>query len=372
MLALATMLWTSAGAQDKSQNSGDDDDWSMSNFPDNPGLWSAVVHGDKVRIEFGGMHWSSSATFALSELGTLPTDKTGSFTVKRDAGTVTFNGAFEGNRGHGTYAFEQDPTFRSYLTQEGFTDVDDNLMIHLYFTNINKAWFGYMKENGYSGLTVGELKRLATRDMNQNRVAGYLEMFKKDNYGQVPVEMIVKLCDHGATPAFINQIRGLGYTDLPLDKAVRLVDHGVSAAFIEEMKKAGEKNLSLDEAVELVDHGVSAAYIQGLADAGFPNVSPQEAKGLVDHGVSADFIKEIRQLGYKDLTLDEARELVDHGVNADFVKEFRDMGFKDLTLEQARRLADHGVSVDFIKRMQDKGLKNLSLNEYIRLRDGGM
>ncbi|HEV2355882.1 MAG TPA: hypothetical protein VGR89_16650 [Puia sp.] len=343
MIALATMLWTSAGAQDKTQGSGDDDDWSMNNFPDNPGLWSAIIHGDKVRIEFGGLHWSSSATFTLSELGTLPTGKAGAFSVKRDAGTVTFNGSFDGNRGHGTYAFEQDPAFRSYLSQEGFPDVSDNLMIHLYFTNINKAWFGYMKQNGYAGITIDELKKLATRDMSQTRIANYVDLFKKDNYGHVSLDMIVRLCDHGATPAFIHRIRELGYTDLPLEQAIRLVDHGVNEEFIEDMKKAGQKNLSLDEAIELQDHGVSAEFIHGLAEAGYPNVTPEEA-----------------------------RELVDHGVNADFVKEMRALGFKDMTLDDARRLVDHGVTAEFVKRMQEKGLKNLSLNEYIRLRDGGM
>lgn len=343
MIALATMLWTTAGAQDKTRDPGEDDDWSMSNFADNPGLWSAVIHGDKVRIEFGGMHWSSTATFDLSELGTLPTGKPGAFTVRRDAGTVTFNGSFDGNRGHGTYAFEQDAGFRSYLAQEGFSDVSDNLMIHLYFTNINKAWFGYVRQNGYTGITMEELKRLATRDMNQEHLAKYIDVFKKDNYGHVSLDMIVRLCDHGATPTFINRIRDLGYTDLSLETAVRLVDHGVNADFIEDMKKAGQKNLSLNEAIELRDHGVSVEYIHGLADAGYPNVTPQEA-----------------------------RELVDHGVQADFIKEMRELGFKDMSLDDARRLVDHGVSVDFVKRMQDKGLKNLSLNEYIRLRDGGM
>lgn len=344
MMALATLLWTSAGAQQHSHDSNDDDDeWSNSDFPDNPGLWSAVIHGDKVHVQFGGMHWSSGATFALSELGTLPTDKTGAFTVKRDAGTVTFNGVFDSKRGHGTYAFEQDAGFRSYLGQEGFTDISDALMIHLYFTNINKAWFGYMKQNGYSGITMGELKKLAERDMNQYVMSNYLDQFKKDNDGQVSIEMIVKLRDHGVSPAFINRFHEMGYTDMPLEKAVRLVDHGVNAEFVEDMKKIGQKNITLDEAIELRDHGVSVEYIHGLMDLGYPNITPEDAK-----------------------------ELVDHGVSVDFVKEFRDIGFKDLTLEQARRLVDHGVNADFVKRMQDKGLKNLSLNEYIRLRDGGM
>jgi hypothetical protein len=158
MLALTTMLWSSAAAQDTKSKSNDDDETSYNDFPDNPGLWSALVRDDKVYIQFGGRHWSSGATFELSELGALPVDKPGSFTVKRDAGTVTFNGSFDGKRGHGTYSFEEDPTFKSYLAQEGFSSISESLMIHLYFTNINKAYFAFMKENGYTGITMNERK----------------------------------------------------------------------------------------------------------------------------------------------------------------------------------------------------------------------
>src|SRR5580704_6987857 len=122
-VAATTLLWTNAGAQDKTHQSNDDDDSWSGDFSDNPGLWSAIVRDDKVHIQFGGRHWSSGAIFNLSELGPLPTDKPGSFTVKRDPGTVTFNGVFEGRRGHGTYSYEQDPAFRSFLTQEGFSTI---------------------------------------------------------------------------------------------------------------------------------------------------------------------------------------------------------------------------------------------------------
>jgi hypothetical protein len=312
MLALTTLLWSSAVAQDTKSNN--DDDSYMGDFPDNPGLWSALIVDDQVHIQFGGRHWSSGASFALSETGPLPTDKQGSFTVKRDAGTVTFNGIFEGKRGHGTYSYEEDPTFKSYLTQEGFSSVSETLMIHLYFTNINKAYFTFMKENGYTGITMTELKQLAEENMNQHVLSNYFELFRKDNYGQVKLEQIVVLREHGVSPSFIVKFHDMGYSDVPLEKAVE----------------------------------------------------------LVDHGVSANFVRGFRDLGFKDLSLDQAVRLADHGVSVSFVSEFKQLGFADLTLKKAVDLADHGVSVEFVKRMQDKGLKNLTLDEYIRLRDGGM
>jgi hypothetical protein len=377
MAALTTLLWSVAAAQDTTagrdtkSHANDDDDSYTDNFPDNPGLWSALVVQDQVHIQFGGRHWSSGASFALSETGPLPTDKQGSFTVKRDAGTVTFNGVFEGKRGHGTYSFEEDPAFKSYLAQEGFSSISESLMIHLYFTNINKAYFAFMKENGYTGITMTELKDLAEENMNQHVMSSYLELFKKDSYGQVKLERIVQLREHGVSPSFIVKFHDMGYPDVPLDKAVELMDHGVDPEFVDDMKKIGQRNITLDEAIELRDHGVSVEFVKQLTDMGYANISLEKAVELVDHGVSASFIRGFRDLGFKDISLEQAVRLVDHGVSVSFVSEFKQLGFPDLTLKKAVDLADHGVSVEFVKRMQEKGLKNLSLDEYIRLRDGG-
>lgn len=343
MLTLTTMLWSSVRAQDTKTRSNDDDESYNSDFPDNPGLWSALVREDMVYIQFGGHHWSSGATFPVAELGTLPTDKQGSFTVKRDAGTVTFNGIFDGKRGHGTYSFEEDPAFKSYLTQEGFSTISESLMIHLYFTNINKAYFAFMKENGYTGITMSQLKELAEQNMNQHIMTNYLELFRKDNYGKVTLEKIVQLREHGVSPSVIVRFHEIGYADVPLDKAVALVDHGVDPEFVEDMKKLGQRTITLDEAIE-----------------------------LRDHGVSVEFVKDLTDMGYSTISLGKAVELVDHGVSANFIRGFRDLGFKDISMDQAVRLADHGVSTEFVKRMQEKGLKNMTLDEYIRLRDGGM
>jgi hypothetical protein len=342
-VAALTLLSVNAGAQDNKSRDKDDDESYSQDFPDNPGLWSAVVREDQVYIQFGGRHWSSGATFPLSELGALPTDKQGSFTVKRDAGTVTFNGSFEGKRGHGTYSFEEDAAFKGYLAQEGFSSISEELMIHLYFTNINKAYFSFMKENGYTGITMSELKDLAQQNMNQRIMTNYLELFRKDNYGKVSLEKIVTLREHGVSTRIITRFRDMGYTDLPLDKAVTLVDHGVDPDFVEDMKKIGQRNITLDEAIELRDHGVSVG-----------------------------FVKELNEMGYTNISLSKAVELVDHGVSTNFISGFRDLGFKDLSLNKAVELVDHGVTVEFVKRMQEKGLKNMSLDEYIRLRDGGM
>ena len=309
----------------------------------NPGVWSAYINNDRVRIEFGGLHWNSSASFQLSELGTLPTGTAGTVTVKRDAGTVTFNGTWSNGAGHGTYVFIEDPAFKSYLESEGFKVVSDELMIHLFFTNINKAYFAYMKENGYQGIGIDQLKDLAYQNMNQRVMSAYIELFKKEGYGKVSLGQLVELREHGVDPGFISELHAAGYAHVSLEKALEARDHGVTPEFISDMKKAGARDISLDEAIELRDHGVTTEFIQGFRDLGYTNISLERATELVDHGVTVEFIRDLQKMGFKNISPDRAQELV-----------------------------DHGVTVEFIRRMQEKGLKDLSLDEYVKLRDAGM
>lgn len=372
MMTLAVFTCTIVQAQGKTDKWSDDDYDSFDDNQVNPGVWSAVVHTDRVYIQFAGFHWSNGATFPTSELGALPTDKPGTFVVKREPGTVTFNGSFTNDRGHGTYIFQADEAFRSYLATEGFKDMTEELMLHLFFTNINKQYLGYMKENGYNGISMSELKDLAYQNVNQKIMTGYLELFKKENYGKVSLDRIVELREHGVSPSFISSFHQMGYKTISLELAQELKDHGVNPDFVAEMKKLGGKDLSLEEAIELRDHGVSTEFVQGFRELGYTDVSLSKAVELRDHGVSIEFIREFQRLGYKDISPDQAQELRDHGVDPSFVSRFKGLGFGEISLNKAVELRDHGVTPDYIKKLQDKGFKNMSLDEYIRMRDVGM
>lgn len=371
LVTLVILMGTGVHAQQKANKWSDDDNWD-NEFEDNPGVWSAVINQDKAFIRFGGLHWNSSSTFQLAELGTLPTGASGTFVVHRDPGTVTFNGSFLEGRGHGTYIYVPDAGFKTYLAGEGFKDLNDQLLLHLFFTNINKEYLGYMKQNGYDGLTIGQLKDLAYQNVNQRVITGYLDMFRKEGYGKVSVDQIIELREHGVTPAFVSSFHDMGYKEISLDKALELRDHGVNPEFIDEMKKIDAKDISLDQAIALRDHGVSVDYVRGFREAGYPDISLDKAVELRDHGVSVEFIRSLRDMGYKDISLDKAQELVDHGVNAEFIRGFQRLGFKDISPDRAQELRDHGVTAEYIKKLQDRGMKNMSLDEYIHLRDAGM
>ncbi|HEY8927975.1 MAG TPA: hypothetical protein VIM55_02200 [Mucilaginibacter sp.] len=349
----------------------DDDDWQSFNSNRVPGTWDAAIKDEKVSIEFYGEHWSQGRNFPLPELGTLPTGNIGTFTVTREAGKMSFRGVFEGGFGHGSYTFQQNDQFKNYLQERGYKDLDQQMMMAVFFTNINKDYFEFLKANGYASVSNEQFKDLAEQDMNRGKMEEYFNLFKTENYGHQSLEKIIELREHGVSAKFVQGFHDIGFKTIPLDQALELRDHGVHPEFISDIKKMGYGDISLEKAKDLRDHGVSPKYIAGIQAMGYKVMSLDQAQELRDHGVSAEYIKGMQNLGYKDISLDKARELRDHGVNVDFIKGIQQLGFKDLSLDKAQELRDHGVSLAYIQKVKSKGGTANTLDDYIKLKDSG-
>jgi hypothetical protein len=347
----------------------DDNDFYVRNFNGKPGEWAAIIRNDKIHIEFAGLHWNTGRQFLVSEFGNLPAGQPGSFRLQREAGTIVFEGVFNSSSGKGTYKFEENQAFKSFLANQGFSNISPELMLNIFFTNINTAYFDFLKSNGYLPITMDQLKDLAEQDISRQVLEEDLAFFSKQGYGKVGLDKIITWREHGVNPAFVNSFLNAGYKDISLDQATTLRDHGVNMAFISGFDV---KNIPLEKAIELRDHGVKPEYIKALHDLGWKDISLETATELRDHGVDVPFVKALQAAGYSDISAERAKDLRDHGVDASFISSFKEIGFKDITLERAQQLRDHGVTAAYIKKMQQKGLVNLSLDEYQKLRNAGM
>ncbi|MFB9845529.1 hypothetical protein [Mucilaginibacter ginsenosidivorans] len=367
VLTLSTSFAGTAFSQQKAKSEDEEQDrWGHS-----PGTWDAVVKDGIVNIQFYGRHWSNGRNFTMAELGTLPAGKIGEFTLSRESGKMTFKGVFQDHWGHGSYTFEQNASFKSYLEQKGYSGLDDELMLAVFFTDINKAYFDFMKDNGYPSISNDQFKDLAEQNMSRKVLEDYFTMFKAEGYGHQPIDKLVELREHGVTAKYIASIHQMGYKGFSLDKALELRDHGVTADYIASLKKMGDPNVTLDQAQDLRDHGVTTEYVASLKKLGYPNMTLDKAQELRDHGVTVEYVNSMQKLGYKDITLDKAQDLRDHGVTAGFIKSINDLGFKNISLEKAEDLRNHGVTASYIKKMKSKGIKLDTLDDFIKLRDTG-
>ena len=217
----------------------DDEGWSNFGGSHVPGTWVAYIENEKVYIDFTGEDWNSGRSFLLSELGTLPTNE-GTFSLAREAGTVTFKGVFEGGKGHGFYTFAENAAFKSYLQQKGYSGLDKELMLHIFFTDINKSYFEFLKANGYPSVSNGQLKDLAEQNLNRKVMEDYFSLFKTEGWGHPSLGKIVELREHGVNARFVNSFHQMGYKEnIPLDKALELRDHGVSPGIYRQHAKNG-------------------------------------------------------------------------------------------------------------------------------------
>ena len=370
LMALLGVFSNKAISQKAKAGKDDDNDW---NFGDNrtPGTWDAIIKGDQINIQFNGKHWSEGRNFQLAAFGILPMDKIGEFSLTRESGKVSFRGVFQNHWGHGTYQFDESAAFKSYMAQKSYTGLDNQLMLSIFFTDINKGYFDFMKENGYPNITNNELKDLAEQDLSRKTLDEYFNLFKTEGYGRQSIDKIVELREHGVNASFVKSFHQAGYKDVPLDKALELRDHGVNPAYIASMQQIGHKEITLDQAISLRDHGVSPEYIKSIQQMGYKDITLDKAQDLKDHGVNPEFIRSMQELGYNNITLDKAQELQDHGVNPGFIKSINALGFKDLSLDKAQELKDRGVSAAFIQKMKDKGINVHTLDDYIKLKDTG-
>ncbi|MEO6630996.1 MAG: hypothetical protein ABIN13_04715, partial [Mucilaginibacter sp.] len=292
----------------KSEAKGDKNDdnngW-YSNGNHAPGTWDAIVEDGQVNIQFYGHRWNSGRNFPKSELGTLPDGKIGEFILTREAGKMTFKGVFEGRFGHGAYNFVENADFKSYLAQRGYKELDDQLMLDVFFTDINKGYFDFLKDNGYADISNDQFRDLARQDLNRKKLTEYFDLFNAEKYGHQSLEKIVELREHGVSAKFINGFHEMGYKNIPLDQALELRDHGVSPQFITEFKKMGYADISLEKATGLRDHGVNPKYIASMQEMGYKNLTLDKAQDLRDHGVSSEFFRKMHDAGYKDISLDK-------------------------------------------------------------------
>jgi hypothetical protein len=310
------------------------------------GSWTARFYGDRVELNVqtdldgqnGRRGWSNyGRTIDASDFGGLSrTSGPVSFTLRRPAGTFTFEGRGSSSRASGSFDFEP-----------------------------NRAFAGDLRRLGFDGITDSQLFVFALENLTQQG-ARTLKGLLAD---EIDTDDLVRMINHGAGVTYVQDMTDLGFARLTSSDYTRARDHGVDPRFVRDMRDMGQR-LTLSELIRSRDHGVTAEYMREMRESGF-ELSHEELVEARDHGVSAEFVKEMNALGYKV----SARQLVnarDHGVSAEYVRELREFGFGDLPLADMVRMRDHGVTSDFIRSVKDLGYKDATVNQLVKMRDHGV
>jgi beta-lactamase regulating signal transducer with metallopeptidase domain len=318
------------------------------------------------------------------------------FNMKRDAGTIGFDGVFRSGVGAGTFDFTPNQSFPAEMVKRGFESPNATEQYQLARGNIGFAYLDELNAQKYARPTLAELVRAADHGVHLEYLRGmgaagyhlgqidalirtrdhgvtpaYVTGMANEGFKNLTADELVRARDHGVTPEYVGTMRGFGYKNLALNEVVRARDHGVDADYIRGMATLGHDRLSLEEMIRARDHGVGPDYIKGMREAGFGPLPINELVNARDHGVSPEFAREMREAGYGTLPLGDLINARDHGVNGDYAKGMREAGYGPLPLDELVNARDHGVGADFAKAFRDLGYK-VPLTELVRTRDHGV
>ncbi len=367
------------------------------------GYWYGHVIDNQYCIEFKGgtssrnSYWNMSECFDKSLFAKKSND---SFTLARDAGTLTLQGTLDQEVSQGKYSFAKDAGFESYLAKNDITNTDKNFLFHLFMGNVDRKYVAFLKDN-YKEIDGNRLQELAIHGISQADYQMYVTMFDKYAKKRPEVREVIEARIHGITQEYIEEMQTAGFKDLSMRKIMELKIHGVSRKYIDELKSAGFDNLapdqileakihgisassakeikalgfgdmSLRKMIELKIHGINAEYIDDLGKAGFKNLELNKIIEAKIHGINAEEAKKIRALGYGEMSLNKMIEIKIHGVNAEFIKDLNDAGFKNLELNRVLDAKIHGVNADYVKELADVGFKNLEFNKVLEAKIHGV
>ena len=211
------------------------------------------------------------------------------FELRRDAGTVTFEGSFDRGAGRGEFSFLPNPGYQAALRKAGYGSAKDT-----------------------------ELLALAVHDVSTERMTELADR----GYAKGGVDDLISFAIHGVDPEFVDEMTSRGKYHIDADDLVSLRIQGVDGSFKRALAELDLDDIDDDDLVSLKIQGVDADYIRGLKDAGLEDLDVDQLVSAKIQGVDGSFVRAMRDAGLKDADLDDLVGLKIQGVTAAFARNY--------------------------------------------------
>ncbi|HXT21055.1 MAG TPA: hypothetical protein VN923_09915, partial [Thermoanaerobaculia bacterium] len=169
------------------------------------------------------------------------------FSLRREAGTVTFDGTFRNGSGGGEFAFAANPAYLATLrdldvavsrAKDHGSSADEQLL-SLALLDVSTAFIRSMQAAGYRE-SLDDYLAMRIFDVTPELVAEFRELGMNLSADDLVAGRI-----HGVSPAYVRQMRELGRREASFDDLVATRIHGATPQFIGEMKELGYGDLDL-------------------------------------------------------------------------------------------------------------------------------
>jgi beta-lactamase regulating signal transducer with metallopeptidase domain len=426
MMVIFACLFNEPIMKGQNINTHSNNDEKMSN----KGIWFATIKGEKVQMQFRDDEDensnNSSNSFMLSELGTLPTEKDGKFSVVREAGTMEFIGKFDGNKGMGNYNFIPNTNYKTALEKEG-VNIKSDIIIY-FLLDIKASYIAMLKKNGFNDLDKDNIIPLAALKIDE----AYIKSIKEAGFADINLDDMVPLKSLNVDKAYIEELRSAGVKNLTPDKVISCKAQGldgksikdfnigkdnkskknhidinddlkintetnntintttnkskaeiesdgendlddliafksmnITQEYVNSIKGAGYPSISNSDIIAMKSLGVTAEYIKGLLASGFKNISADDIVAMKSLGVTEEYAASFKTAGYNKLKADDLVALKSQNVTPALIKEYADLGFADVDIDDIIAAKATGTTPSFIKLMKEKGHVFKSINKYV-------
>ncbi|PSR56994.1 hypothetical protein AHMF7605_27665 [Adhaeribacter arboris] len=329
------------------------------------GYWYSHQEGNEYCLELKGSRnnttWNMSQCFDKKLF-----QKTGNevYKMNNEVGTLQLTGNLEAEVGQGKYTFTEKPAFKQYLASNNLVAKDKNLLFHLFFAGVNRAYVDFLKKN-YAEVTGDRLLEVAIHDVSLADHQSYITMFQEHSHKKPSLQEVLEAKIHGIDKEYVQELGKMGFKDLSMKKMIEAKIHDVDPAYVANLKKAGFPNLTMDKIIQANIHDINPESVKELRALGFGDLSLDKMIELNIHNVNAGYIQELQSAGLKNLALEQVLEARIHDLNPASIKAIRDLGFKDLDFSELVKAQIHDVDAAYIAELKEAGFPNLSMDKVV-------
>ncbi len=352
----------------------------------NTGYWFATIKNDKVNIHFKNeddeeSNNSSGTTFLVSELGMLPQDKQGTFTVKREAGTIEFTGRFEGNKGMGNYKFLPNKSYLEDMKKEGIDLNKDEDMLVFFMINIKESFVQMLKKNGFKKLDKDDLIPLAALKVDE----AYISSIRMAGLNDLKPGDLIPLKSLNIDKKYIEEIRNSGYKDVTADKLISLKSMDIDGKYIADYKSTNKhrtdgitsnqvSNLTNDGSDEVDDiiafksMDIDKSYINSIKESGYDNVSNSDLIAIKSMGITPEYIKSIKNFGYPNLEMDDLIAVKSLNLTPEYIKSIKNAGYPNIEIDDLIAMSSLNINAEYVSSYKNAGYGQIDINDMIALK----
>jgi len=228
------------------------------------GKWTATIEKDTVffKISNGSGNVQSRYRFLLKEFSSHPGGSQ-TFKVMRDAGTMYFEGRFEGDTGAGIWLFTPDLAFNNFLKSRGFPTLEEPEYLVFYLTSMSKQKAQELHQLGYAS-TKAKLLALGALSIDSD----YIQSWQKYGYNNLSYNEVIGLKAMGVTQNYANKLKALGYKEISTKYLIQLKALAVSADYIKRFNEIGFRAIPLNAITNAKAVGLSSKDVSLLRNKG--------------------------------------------------------------------------------------------------------